>query len=165
VLLAVAGAGFGAVAAGVSGAPGVMLPGGIGIVFAGVVALVALAYLVAFLFVQFYAQAIVVDDYSVTDSFTRSASLVRQHLLSTLGYSLVSLVIGGLAGAVVGVSSTVVGNAPNALDVEFTSPAVIAGILLLVVVLSTLSSAFTSLYSVAFYRDISPNETDGVSQL
>jgi hypothetical protein len=85
--------------------------------------------------------------------------------VSTLGYSLVALLIGGIAGAVIGVSSTLLGSAPNALQMDVTSPALIAGILLLVVVLSTVSSAFTSLYSVAFYRDLSPNEPGGVSQL
>jgi hypothetical protein len=167
VLFLVFGAGLGAVAASAGGA-GSGLGGGVGalgFVFVGVVALIALAYLVGFLFIQFYAQAIVVDDYNAVNSFKRSASLVRQHFVSTLGYSLVALLIGGIAGAVIGVSSTLLGSAPNALQMDVTSPALIAGIVILVVVLSTVSSAFTSLYSVAFYRDLSPNEPGGVSQL
>jgi hypothetical protein len=168
VLLLVLGTGFGALAASANGAPGIAIPGGVGavgVVVVAVVGLVALLYLLAFLFIQFYAQAIVVDDYSAVESFKRSASLVRQHFVSTLGYSLVALLVGGTAGVVIGVSSTLLGSAPDALQMEVTWPALIAGILLLVVVLSTVVSAFTSLYSVAFYRDISPTETGGVSQL
>jgi hypothetical protein len=167
ILLLVFGTGLGAIAASAGGAGGALSGGvgALGFVFVGVVALLALAYLVAFLFIQFYAQAIVVDDYNAVNSFKRSASLVRQHFVSTLGYSLLALLIGGIAGVVIGVSSTLLGSAPNALQMDVTSPALIAGILLLVVVLSTVSSAFTSLYSVAFYRDLSPNESSGVSQL
>ena len=170
IIFLVFGAGLGAVAAGTGGAgAGGALSGGVGALgfaLVGVVALIGLAYLVGFLFIQFYAQAIVIDGYSAVSSFKRSAGLVRQHLLSTLGYSLVGLVIGGGAGIVIGVTSTLInGNAPGMMDLSASSPALIGGLILLVIVLSTASSAFGSLYSVAFYRDLDPNETDSVSQL
>lgn len=170
VLFLVFGVGLGAVAASSSGVPGVAIPGGtslLGLVFLGVVALIALAYFLAFMFVQFYGQAIVVDGYSAADSFKRSAGLVRQHFVSTLGYTLLTALIGGTLGLVIGGTSALVsGQTLDALGISVSSVPLIAGLLVFVVVLSTLTSAFTSLYSVAFYRDLTPEQTGtDVSQL
>jgi hypothetical protein len=167
LLLLVVGTGLGAVAAGVSSTPGVMLPGGVvGLVVVGLVVLVGLAVLVAFLFIQFYGQAIVIDDYGAAGGFKRSAGLVRRHLLSTLGYSVVVFLGGGTLGLVGGVASTLIsGDVPGTMDLGVTAPALVAGLILFVYVVSTLSSVFASLYSVAFYRDLGVDEASGVSQL
>jgi hypothetical protein len=162
ILLLVFGVGLGAVA---SSAGGGSL-GGLGLVFAGLLVLITLVFVVAFLFVQFYGQAIVVDECGALESFKRSAGLVRRHFLSTLGYTLVTLLLGGAAGVVIGgVSGLLSGDLPAALGIDASSWPLLAGLLLVVLVLSTLSSAFTSLYSVAFYRDLTPAETDGVTRL
>jgi hypothetical protein len=158
VLLFVFGAGFGAAAAGLggSGAAGSSAVGALGLAFAGVFALIGLVFLVVFLFVQFYAQAIVIDDYGAVASFKRSAGLVRNNFVSTLGYSVLAFLISGTIGAVTGVGSVLLtGDGMSALGIDASSLPLIAGLTVVIIVLSTLSSAVYSLYSVAFYRDIS----------
>jgi hypothetical protein len=74
--------------------------GGVGpatLVGGGVLVLAVLAYLTVLFVIQFYPIAVVVDDAGPVDGVTRSVSFVRGNVLSTLGYSVVTVVVGGLA--------------------------------------------------------------------
>lgn len=57
----------------------------------------ALAYLVVLFLVQFYPVVVVVDDVGPVDAVTGSVEFVRRNVVSTLGYSVVTVVLGGFA--------------------------------------------------------------------
>lgn len=119
---------------------------------------VAVYLLVAF-FLQFYGHAIVLDDERVIDGFRRSVRLVRSHLWSTLGYSLIvgvgSMLFGGLGGALSIVLSPQSTNPPLAVDLG--TPLVVGAAALYVLILA-IAGAFYATYSVSFYRSIRGNE-------
>ncbi|MFC7174451.1 hypothetical protein ACFQL0_16020 [Haloplanus litoreus] len=83
--------------------------GGVGIgvlvIIGLIVALVVLAYLLVLFFVQFYSQAIVIDDLGAVGGLKHSVSVVRHHLVSTLGYSVLVGILGGIAGGVFAIGS------------------------------------------------------------
>ena len=64
---------------------------------AALVVLLALAYLLVLFLVQFYPVIVVVDDAGPVDAVSGSVSFVRSNVVSTLGYSLITVVLGGLA--------------------------------------------------------------------
>ncbi|WP_311172302.1 hypothetical protein [Halobellus ordinarius] len=120
-----------------------------------IVAIVLFIYLLLIFFVQFYGQAIVLDDLDVVDGFKRSISVVRHHLVSTLGYSLIGAVIGGLAGIVFGAASIIMSpQSTTAFYLPEPSLPIIAGMGLVVLVGGTLFGGFFAVYSVSFYRAI-----------
>ncbi|MFC4357748.1 hypothetical protein ACFO0N_07275 [Halobium salinum] len=136
-----------------------------GLALFGVGAVVLLVALVGFLllfFLQFYGQAIVVDDLGAVDGLKRSAAVVRRNLLSTFGYTLFVSLVGGGFGLVVGVTSalltTPTGPAPTpaapTVGVAQPSLALVAVLSAVVLVGGTLMGGLFSAYSVAFYRDI-----------
>jgi hypothetical protein len=88
------------------------LRGGVGIVvlaIAGMIALIiGLAYLLFIFFIQFYGQAIVIDDFGAVDGLKHSYAVVRRNLVSTLGHSVLVGVLGGLAGGVFAIASMLV---------------------------------------------------------
>ena len=130
----------------------------------GGLAVVAIAGLLGFLalvlpmyFLQFYAPAIVVSNLGVVESFERSAGLVRRNLVPTLGYMAISAVVGvvaGLAGVVVtvfgGIYAGTAGTEPLLPEVGV---AVLVLVMVLVVGVTTVISAFGVTYQVAFYDD------------
>jgi hypothetical protein len=67
------------------------------LVGAGLVVVLALAYLIVLFLVQFYPVVVVVDDAGAVDAVSGSVSFVRSNVVSTLGYSVVTVVLGGLA--------------------------------------------------------------------
>lgn len=67
--------------------------GGAMIAVAAVVLLVVLAFLLLNFFIQFYSVAIVVGRTGALDGFRESYRLVRDNLLSALGYSLINLAV------------------------------------------------------------------------
>lgn len=67
------------------------------LVAAAVVVLLVVAYLAVLLLIQFYPVAVVVDDAGPVDAVTESVAFVRGNLVSTLGYTLITVVLGGLA--------------------------------------------------------------------
>jgi hypothetical protein len=74
--------------------------GGVGpaaIVGAAVGLLLALAYLVVLFLIQFYPVVVVVDDAGPVDAITDSVAFVRANVVSTLGYSAVTVALGLLA--------------------------------------------------------------------
>jgi hypothetical protein len=118
-----------------------------------IVALVLLVYLLLIFFVQFYGQAIVLEDLGVVNGIKRSISVVRHHLVSTLGYSLIGVIIGGLAGLVFGAASIIM--SPQSTTMfslpEPTLP-IVVGMSLVVIAGGILFGGFFAVYSVAFYR-------------
>lgn len=140
--------------------------GGVGIgvlVIIGLIgALVVLAYLLFVFFVQFYSQAIVIDDFGAVDGLKHSVSVVRHHLVSTLGYSVLVGLLGGVAGGVLGIASLLTSpQSTSALALPQVSMVGIDGVTLLVIAFGTLFGGFFGVYSVAFYRTINPGVTDG----
>jgi len=138
-----------------------------------VIAIIALGavlvYLLVTLFVQFYAHAIVLDDRDVVAGFRRSVGLVRSHLLSVVGYSLVlgvgSLLIGTLAAGASLVfgprtqgSTALPSPVADLVSVEPTV-AIIAVLAVAFLVLTGVFGAFYATYSVAFYESISRAST------
>lgn len=135
------------------------IPASVLAVVAVVVALVVLAYLLALFFLQFYGQAIVIDGFDAVDGLKHSVGVVRRHLASTLGYTLLLAVIGGVAGFVFGLASVVtsagtMGTTPPTVGFAEPSLGVAVAVALLVVVLGTAFGGFFGIYSVAFYRSI-----------
>ena len=137
--------------------------GTVGLVIIGLIgALVVLAYLLVVFFVQFYSQAIVVDDLGAVDGLKHSISVARHHLVSTLGYSVLVGILGGVAGGVFGIASLLSSpQSTSALALPEVSLAGVVGVTLLVIAFGTLFGGFFGVYSVAFYRTINPGVTDG----
>jgi hypothetical protein len=81
-VLGASGGGFGAV--GIVG----LVVGGLGVL------LVLLVVAVVFFFIQFYPIAIVVDGMDTVEGFKGSIRVVRANLVSTLGFSVINLVVG-----------------------------------------------------------------------
>jgi len=142
--------------------------GGVGVVAGGgqpspailaVVGLIGLlllgGYLVVMVFIQFYAHEIVLNDAAVAEGFTGSASLVRENLLSAIGYSLLMFVGGGLIGGLSGAASILLSPQPplQSMLPALSLPAMI-GVGLVSVLATALLGAFYATYSVTFYRDI-----------
>jgi hypothetical protein len=74
--------------------------GGLGVgtlVGAGVLSLLVLAYVVVLFLIQFYPVAVVVDDVGPVDAVTESVRFVRENVLATLGYSVLTVVVGTLS--------------------------------------------------------------------
>lgn len=128
------------------------------LVIGGIGVLALVACLLVLMFVQFYGHAIVIDEMGFVEGLERSASLVREHLLRTLGYS----VLGSITAAIFAASVvlwylwlspwdlTGVG-----LPLPELSPPEIAGGTALILGVQTLVGGTFATYSVAFYRAIS----------
>jgi hypothetical protein len=71
--------------------------GPVAVVGAALGVLVALAYLIVLFLIQFYPVLVVVDDAGPTDAVTGSVAFVRSNVVGTLGYSVITVVLGGLA--------------------------------------------------------------------
>jgi len=71
--------------------------GPVGILGAALGVLLALAYLVVLFLIQFYPVLVVVDGAGPVDAVTGSVAFVRGNVVSTLGYSVITVVLGGLA--------------------------------------------------------------------
>lgn len=142
------------------GAPGIVLLA----IVVGLIALVALAYLLFVFFIQFYGQAIVINDYGAIDGLKHSASVVRHHLVSTLGYSLLGVIVGGIVGIGVGLSSALVSaQSSTTSGLPHLSMAAVAGLVALVLLFGCLFGGFFAVYSVAFYRTVDRESTSAPS--
>lgn len=127
-----------------------------------IVAILGLAYLLFLFFIQFYGQAIVLDNRGAIDGIKHSISVVHQHLVSTLGYSILVGVLGGIAGLVFGGASILISpQSTNTVTLPHVSLAGSVGVALLIVVLGSLFGGFFGVYSVAFYRAITPRDING----
>ena len=126
-------------------------------------------YLLVFFFLQFYAQAIVLDDLGPLAGLKRSVGVVRTHLGDTLVYSFVGGGVGVFVGLLGGVFSIVLTSSlatsptPTPLadvygplaGVSLSLPLLAVGLLVLAA-LTTVFGGFFGTYSVAFYRAIRP---------
>ena len=155
------GFGFAAVFAAIVGGVGLHAGGGEpGLAILGVVALVALlfvlAYLVFLFTVQFYAHAIVLSGSDLVSGFKRSVALVRRNVLSVLGYSLFLLVGSSVLGGVGSVASILLSPQPQPVGGALPEPStpMLAGAAAAYVLALALLGAFYATYSVAFYRSI-----------
>ena len=130
--------------------------GGLAVV-AAVVLVGVLALLLPVFFLQFYAPAIVVSDLGVVDAFKRSAKLVRQNLVSTLGFMVIAAVVSavaGLSGFVITAFGELYGSAPGAESLlPEVGVAVLVPAVVILVAVTTVASAFGVAYQVAFYDD------------
>ncbi|UPV73849.1 hypothetical protein M0R89_15045 [Halorussus limi] len=152
----VVGAVVGAVVFGISaGAAGQSLAGsGVSVVFLVLLVLLgALAFLLPVFVFQFYAAAVVVSDLGIVDSFKRSAAVVRRNLVSTLGYTVVVTAAGLVTGVASASVSLFTGYGTSGTAATEVGVAVLVPILLAVALVSTVVSAFGSVYQVAFYED------------
>lgn len=138
--------------------------GTVGLVIIGLIgALVVLTYLLFVFFIQFYSQAIVVDDLGAVDGLKHSISVVRHHLVSTLGYTVLVGILGGVAGGVFGIASLLASpQSTSTLALPEISLIGVVGVTLLVIAFGTLFGGFFGVYSVAFYRTINERVADGV---
>ncbi|MFB6107207.1 MAG: hypothetical protein ABEJ70_09565 [Halobacteriaceae archaeon] len=116
----------------------------------GLVALLfALVLLVVGFLLQFYVQAVVVDDRGALDALRRSYAVVRANVLAVLGFDAVALVLGVVAAAVpVGYVWLA---APGFAAMDAASWAVRLGYVVLTVALSVVLGAFGATYGAAFY--------------
>jgi hypothetical protein len=142
------------------------LQGGVGVAvlaIAGLIALlVGLAYLLFIFFIQFYVQAIVIDDLGAVDGLKHSYAVVRRNLLNAFGYSVLVGVLGGLAGGVFAIASMLVSpQSTTVLSLPQLSVVATVGVALLIVVFGALFGEFFGVYSVVFYRTINSGVTDG----
>jgi len=71
--------------------------GPVAIVGAGLGVALVLAYLIVLFLVQFYPVLVVVDDAGPVDAVSGSVDFVRANLVSTLGYSVITVALGGLS--------------------------------------------------------------------
>ncbi|QLG27088.1 hypothetical protein HUG10_05805 [Halorarum halophilum] len=129
----------------------------------GVVAVALLVvYVVAFAFVQFYGQAIVLEDLGGVDGLKRSIGTVRANLLPVFLYTVVVGVIGGVFGLIAGASSLLTSpQSTPGLPLPDPSLPLVVGASVVMIVSTTLFTALFLTFSVAFYRDLRAGETAG----
>lgn len=127
--------------------------GGVGVLaILGIVAVGFLVYLLIAFFLQFYGHAIVLDDLGAIAGLKRSAVRVRHNIVSTVGYMLLSGVVGGGVGLLFGVLSllTTPGAAAGAgIDVPVAAVVVVA---VVATAATGVVGAFLGIFSVAVYR-------------
>jgi hypothetical protein len=120
-----------------------------------IVAAIVLLYLLVLFFVQFYGQAIVLEDMGAVDGLKQSVSVVRQHVVSVLGYSILVGILGGLFGGVLSVLSLLLSPESEAtVPLPELSLPLVAVLGLLVLIIGTLFGGFFAVYSVSFYREL-----------
>ena len=124
-----------------------------GLVLLAVVAVVGLLYLLVTFFVQFYGQAIVVDGESAIAAFARSYRVVRANLLGTIGYLVVAVLVGGVAGGLYGGLSVLATPEVAAYGLPALSTPMLVVVGLLVAVVGSVVSAFSLTFSVAVYDE------------
>ncbi|MFC7166946.1 hypothetical protein [Halospeciosus flavus] len=146
------GAGFGGVSLAVLAVIGI-----VGLLFALVI------LVVGFLF-QFYAQAIVVDDEGVIDSLKRSYSVVRQNLVTVIGFDVLAFVLGALISSIPIGYLFFTGAAFNQMS---TAPlGVRLGFVLLSILITIIIGAIGVTFTIAFYvRITASREGSGTAQL
>lgn len=118
--------------------------------------LLLVVFLLLTFFLQFYGQAIVLDNRSAVDGIKRSYRVVRRNLPSTIGYTIIATVFGGGLGLVLaGLSMVASPRSAQVFDVPEISFPVLAAAILVVIVIASVVGSFLAIFSVAFYRDIS----------
>ena len=154
-ILAVVG-GVGLVAGGSQSSPAFLPVSPAILAIGGVVGLLlVVGYLGAMVLIQFYGHEIVLNDAAVAEGFTGSIGLVRNNLLSTIGYSLLIFGGGGLIGAVSAATSFLVApQEPFKSVVPELSLPLIVGAAVVSFLATAVLGAFYATYSVTFYREL-----------
>ena len=125
------------------------------IVVGGVVALVVLLYLVGMFALQFYAHAIVIEDYDAMSALSRSVGVVRRNVLPVLGYGALSAAFGGLVGAVYGLFVVVLspsGASGQPMAMPGTATTIVGAVV--VFVTTAVLGTFFLAFSVTLYRSL-----------
>lgn len=123
--------------------------------------LFVLMYLLVTLFIQFYAHAIVLSDTTLVEGFKRSVGLVRQNIVSTIGYTLILLVGSLFFGGIGSIASLLLSPQATELPLPDLSVPVLVGAAIVYVVALAILGAFYATYSVAFYRSIEQKTHSG----
>ncbi|MFC6825004.1 hypothetical protein [Halopelagius fulvigenes] len=128
--------------------------GTLALVTLGIVAAVlVIIYLLLAFFIQFYAQAIVLEGYSAVDGLKRSYSVVRSNLGATFGYMVLAFVISVVLGlSYGGLSLLTTPEAAAEFGLPVLSTGGLVGVGLVMTLVGSVVSAFLLVYSVAFYR-------------
>ncbi|WP_416838845.1 hypothetical protein [Haloferax sp. DFSO52] len=149
-----------------------------GLALLAVLAVISLATLFVYfavLFVsQFFGHAIVIDNLGAIDGLKRSLWCVRHNIVSVLGYTIIVTVGGAVLGVFGALYSlltrpsfsaprpgmTEVGTSPavtpQLLDVPSVGIAGMVGLVVVLLLVSSLFGGFFAAYSTAFYRSIRP---------
>ena len=134
-----------------SGGPGLAVLAVVGVV----AAVGVLAYLLFVFFVQFYGQAIVVSGLDAVAALKHSVSVVRHHLLSAFGYSVLVGVFGAVAGGVFVLgASLATPQSPHLVAAPQGTLLGAVAVAALLAVVGSLFGSFFGVFSVAFYRRI-----------
>lgn len=124
-----------------------------------IVAVVALLFLLIYLvfafFIQFYAQAIVVDGHGAVDGLKHSYRVVRANVLTTIGYMVLVLVFGLLVGAIYGAASLLLSpQAAAGIGLPTLSLPALVAVALVLTLFMGVASTFFLVFSVAFYDEL-----------
>jgi len=152
--------------------PGVLV-GSLGLVFVAFLLFAVLPYIVVMFLIQFFPVAIVAEDRDVIEAFKRSYGVVRSNVISTVGYSILSLIISVFAAAPVTaftlsrslsqLQQAGAGGTPptgrgfggaGAGSFSLFSPVEVAIISAMTLVLTTVLLAFQQSYAVAFFQAV-----------
>jgi len=154
-LLTVVG-GIGLIAGGGQSSPGFLAVSPAILAVGGIVSLLlVVGYLGTMVFIQFYGHEIVLNDAAVGEAFTGSIGLVRNNLLSTIGYSLIIFGGGGLIGAISAATSFLVApQEPFQSFVPELSLPLVVGAAVVSLLATAVLGAFYATYSVTFYREL-----------
>lgn len=135
----------------------------------GVGALILLLIIVPLFFLQFFDLAVVVSDTGVVEAFKHSYSVVRQNILSVLGFS----ILFNLIGAIVAIPGNwlLFGSPTTAEELQQTLTQATGSVpsegilpyVLFIVVVGTLVQAVTLTYRVMFYTSIVGEETESAA--
>ena len=116
----------------------------------GVSILVPGAILLAIGFlIQFYAQAVVIEDRDALDSLRRSVAVVRDNLLAVLGFDAVGIAIGAIVGGLPTVYLFLAGSGVGTMATS--SPLVRLGYVALTLLTSVAVTPVGVSFAVAFY--------------
>ena len=118
--------------------------------------LILFGYLLFNFFIQFYSQAIVIDEYGAIGGLKHSIGTVRRNLLTTFGYSLITGALGIGFGVFVGALSILASpTSMTTLTTETPPLTWLIGIGVVGGVLTVILGTFLAIFAVAFYRTIS----------
>lgn len=150
---------IGFLVAGVSvGIAGAGESGGIFILI-GVFVLIGLAFAGLVMFTQFYGQEIVLNDASAVASLKGSISLVRENLVSTLGYTLLVGIVGSVFGILVSIPSAVLQQTSQpsgevGAAMPQLPPTAVVGMVVVYVVFTIIFGTLFGVYAVSFYNEL-----------
>jgi len=134
--------------------------GGVGIVVLGVaVAALFFSYVLFSALIQFYAHAIVLDDYELVSAFARSLGVVRDNILSVTGYTILLVVGGAGFGLLAGSISLLFAPAESPFSLLPVSFGFQLGGMVVLIAMTAVFVAVYATYSTAFYRELTRKQS------